>query len=114
MRESEMFEPMKQLLQSQGFKILETKKGKERGPDIIAVRGDRKLVIEMKGDSKALAVDFGTGIFQLFRSIKGEKNVDYALGLSEAYVQLAHQAKYPLKRLGVKVFIVDDKPYQLW
>jgi len=114
MREPEMFEPMKNLLESKGYKILEVKRGREPGPDIVAERQGRKLVMEMKGDSAALDVDFGTGIFQLFRSMQANRDEDYALGISEAYVRLARQAEYPLKKLGIKIFVVDDKSYQLW
>jgi hypothetical protein len=114
MREPEMFEPMKKLLQSKGYKIISMKRGREPGSDIIAESKGRRLIMEMKGDSAALDVDFGTGIFQLLRHMREEADEDYALGISEAYVRLAHQAEYPLKRLGIKVFVVDDKSYQLW
>jgi len=114
MREPEMFEPMKKLLQSKGYKIISMKRGRERGPDIIAESKGRRLIMEMKGDSVALDVDFGTGIFQLLRHMREETDEDYALGISENYVRLARQAEYPLKRLGIKVFVVDGKSYQLW
>jgi hypothetical protein len=109
-----MSEPMKKLLESKGYEILQMKRGKERGPDIIAECRGRRLVMEMKGGSAALDVDFGTGIFQLFRSMRAGQNEDYALEISEAYVRLAHQAEYPLKKLGIKIFVVGDKSYQLW
>ena len=114
MRESEMFQPMKKLLESQGYEILQIRRGREPGPDIVAERRGRRLIMEMKGDSAAIAVDFGTGIFQLFRSMRGGQDEDYALGISEAYVRLARQAEYPLKKLNIKIFVVDGKSYQLW
>jgi hypothetical protein len=36
MREPEMFEPMKKLLESKGYKILQMKRGREHGPDVVA------------------------------------------------------------------------------
>jgi hypothetical protein len=36
MREPEMFEPMKKFLESKGYKILQMKRGKKVGPDIVA------------------------------------------------------------------------------
>jgi len=39
---------------------------------------------------------------------------EYALGISEAYTRLVRQIEYPLKKLGIKVFVVDGNPYQLW
>lgn len=51
MREPEMFEPMKKLLQSKGYKIISMKRGREPGPDITAESKGRRLIMEMKGDS---------------------------------------------------------------
>lgn len=90
------------------------KRGREPGPDIIAECEGRRLIMEMKGDSAALDVDFGTGVFQLMRSMRDSQDEDYALGISEDYVRLARRAEYALKRLGIKIFVVDGKPYQLW
>ena len=39
---------------------------------------------------------------------------EYALDLSRAYVRYAQEAEYPLKKLGIKVFVVNGKSYQLW
>jgi len=114
MREPEMFEPMRKFLESIGYRIVQVKRGKEPGPDIVAECQGRRLVMEMKGDSAALDVDFGTGIFQLFRSMQRGRDEDYALGISQSYVRLARQAEYPLRKLGVKIFVVDDESYQLW
>ena len=114
MREPEMFEPMVALLTSMGYRIVSQRRGKEPGADIIAERGGRRLVMEMKGDGEALSVDFGTGIFQLFRYIKGDLGEDYALGVSEKYVRYAKQVEVPLRRLGVQVFVVGGSSYQLW
>ena len=114
MREPEMFEPMKKLLVSKGYEILSTRKGREPGADIIAEREGRKLVIEMKGDSAALDVDLGTGIFQLLRHMHGGSDEEYALGVSEAYTRLVHQIENPLRKLGIRVFVVNGNSYQLW
>jgi len=109
-----MFDPMRKLLESKGYKIISQKRGREPGPDIMAEHQGRRLIMEMKGDSAALDVDLGTGIFQLFRHIRENRDEDYALGISEAYVRLARQIEYPLKKLGIKVFVVNGKSYQLW
>ena len=109
-----MFEPMKKLLESKGYKILSARKGRERGADIIAEHQGRKLIMEMKGDSAALEVDLGTGIFQLLRHMRAVSDEDYALGISEAYTRLVRQIEYPLKKLNVRVFVVNGNSYQLW
>jgi len=114
MREPEMFEPMKKLLASKGYKILAVRKGREPGADIVAEREGRKLVMEMKGDSAALDVDLGSGIFQLLRHMHTGADEEYALGLSEAYTRLVRQVENPLKKLGIRVFMVGGNSYQLW
>jgi hypothetical protein len=114
MREREMFEPMKNLLASKGYKILAIRKGREPGADIIAEREGRKLVMEMKGDSAVLDVDLGTGIFQLLRHMHPGSDEEYALGVSEAYTRLVRQIENPLRKLGIRVFVVDGNSYQLW
>ena len=114
MREPEMFEPMKKLLEGEGYKILSVATGQEPGADIIAERQGRKLIMEMKGDSAALGVDLGTGIFQLLRHMRAGSNEEYALGISESYTRLVRQIEYPLKKLGIAVFVVGSNVYQLW
>lgn len=114
MREHEMFEPMKKLLESKDYKILSMRKGREPGADIIAEHQGHKLIMEMKGDSAALEVDLGTGIFQLLRHMHAGSDEKYALGISEAYTRLVRQIEYPLKKLDIRVFVVNGNSYQLW
>ena len=114
MREPEMFEPMKELMMSKGYKILSTSKGRKPGADIVCERQGHKLIMEMKGDSAALEVDLGTGIFQLLRHMRAGSDEEYALGISEAYTRLVCQIEYPLKKLGIRIFVVNSNPYQLW
>jgi len=116
MRESEMFEPMKKLLESKGYRIVSTKEGRELGADIVAEHHHHghKLIVEMKGDSAALEVDLGTGIFQLLRHMQVDSDEEYALGISEAYMRLVRQIEYPLKKLGIRIYVVNGDSYQLW
>ena len=114
MREPDMFEPMKMLLESKGYKVIDTREGRKSGADVIAEYRGRKLIMEMKGDSAAPEVDLGTGIFQLLRHMHEGYNEEYALGISSAYTRMVKQIEYPLKKLGIRVFIIDNNPYQLW
>ena len=114
MREPEMFEPMKKLLGSKGYKIVSTRKGREPGADIIAECQGHKLIMEMKGDSAALDVDLGTGIFQLLRHMHADSDEEYALGISEAYEGRVRQIEHPLRKLDIRVFVVNGNSYQLW
>jgi hypothetical protein len=114
MREPQMFDPMIKLLETKGYHVVSTKKGCEPGADITAERDGHRLVIEMKGDSAALDVDLGTGIFQLLRHMRPDSSDEYALGVSEAYTRYVRQVEYPLRNLGIKVFVVGENPCQLW
>ena len=114
MRECEMFEPMKELLESKGYTVVLQNIGRKRGADIVAERDGCRLVMEMKGDSAALGVDLGTAILQLLRHMKADSDDEYALGVSEAYIKLMDDLQFPLKRLGIRVFVVGCESYQLW
>jgi hypothetical protein len=62
----------------------------------------------MKSHTAALFVDLGTAIWQLMRYMKGALD-DYALAVTPNYKRYVGMVEYPLKRLGVKVFIVSKK-----
>lgn len=113
MKEEEMFDPMINHLKKNGYEIIEENRGRERGPDLVASKDNRKLIIEMKGDSAALGVDYGTCIGQLFRRMEeGEK--EYGLAFSESYRRFIEDSKYPLEKLGIKVFIVSEEGIERW
>jgi len=114
MRENEMYKPMSNFLDSKGYKVISMKKGREPGPDIVAEHQGHKLIMEIKGDTAALDVDLGTGIYQLLRHMHTCSAEEYALGISEAYIRLLRQIESPLKKLNIKVFVVSDNPHQLW
>ncbi len=114
MKEEEMFDPMIEYLKKNGYEVIEQHRGRERGPDLVAKKNEREIVIEMKGDSAALDVDFGTCIGQLFRYMKGEDK-DYALAFSAKYRRLLESSEYPLKKLGIRAFIVSEQGIEaLW
>lgn len=65
-----MFQGIIDFLEKDGYEIIETHPGRQRGPDIVAEKSGRKLFVEVKGDTAALDVDLGTAIWQLMRYIK--------------------------------------------
>lgn len=69
-----MFPKVIEFLRERGYNIVETHPGRQRGPDIVAEKSGTELVIEMKGDTKALEVDLGTAIWQLMRYMKDESH----------------------------------------
>lgn len=112
MKEDEMFPKMINFLMNKGYEIVETHPGRQRGPDIVAEKSGRELIIEMKGDTAALDVDLGTGIWQLLRYMKNESK-DFALALTPSYMRYVKAVEYPLKKLNVRVFIVSRKEVRL-
>lgn len=62
-----MFHKIIDFLRNEGYKIVETHPGRQQGPDIVAEKSGRDMVIEVKGDTEALDVDLGTAIWQLLR-----------------------------------------------
>ena len=99
-------------LLSEGYEIVETNPGRQRGPDIVAEKSGRELIIEMKGDTAMPGVDLGTAIWQLLRYMKNESK-DYALALTPSYVSYVKAVEYPLRKLNVKVFLVSRKGVRL-
>jgi len=113
LKEEEVFHKIVEFLRKNGYKIVETNPGRQRGADIVAEKSGRKMVIEVKGDTKALDVDLGTAIWQLLRYMKDDSK-DLALALTPSYEQYVKAVEYPLKKLNVKVFLVSREVSQLW
>ena len=67
MKEEAMFPIIIQFLQSEGYEIVETHPGRQRGPDIVARKAGKDMIIELKGDADGYDVDLGTAIWQLLR-----------------------------------------------
>lgn len=108
MREPEMFEPMVRYLREHGYAVLQVNKGNQPGPDIIAERAGRKLVIQMKGDSAAIKTDWDTGLGQLL-NVMNDGEADYAMAVSESYKRLVKVfPSYVKNTLKLTFFIVND------
>ena len=85
MKEEQLFDPMVAYLKKEGYSILEQHRGHEHGTDIIAAKDDYKFWLELKGDSKAYDVDFGTLIYQIMKKMEGLTADKYGLVVSENY-----------------------------
>jgi hypothetical protein len=107
LKEEEMLPIFIDFLKSTGYKIIETHPGRQRGPDVVAEKSGRRLIIEVKGDTAAVEVDLGTAIWQLMRYMT-DVSKDFGLALTESYLKYARAVKYPLKKLGIQVFIVSN------
>jgi len=106
LKEDEMFPILIDFLSRNGYEIIETHPGRQRGPDIVARKSGREVVVEVKRDTAALAVDLGTGIWQLLRYMK-DGSRDFALAITPSYMRYVEAVEYPLKKLNVSVFIVS-------
>jgi len=108
MRELEMFEHMISYLRKEGYTIIQINRGRKLGPDIVAERACRKLVIQMKGDSSAIKTDWDTGLGQLLDMMNNDK-ADYAMAVSENYERLVRKfPKYAKEKLQLTFFIVRN------
>jgi HJR/Mrr/RecB family endonuclease len=107
MKEIQMFEPMVNHLESQGYEILEQHKGHEHGTDLVAQKDGKQLLIELKGSSAAKDVDFGTVIYQIMKQMK-ISNDEYAIGVTDDYKNLVSRCMMPLQKLKIKMFMVSE------
>jgi Restriction endonuclease len=106
LREDDLFDPMIAHLHAQGYQIVEQHRGHERGVDIVATRDGRRLYLQLKGDSAALDVDFGTDLYQVMK-LMGEE-ADFAIGLSEAYLPYVRRCEHALRKLEIGVFVITN------
>ena len=100
-------------LQANGYRIVEEHRGHEHGIDIIAEKNNHTVYVELKGDSAAPDVDFGTMIYQIMKNMKPGSDNEYGLGVSEKYEKYAIRCRYPLEKLRIKVFIISDLSVRL-
>jgi len=108
LKEEQLFDPMIEYLRNQGYEILEQHRGHDKGTDIIASKNGTRLLLELKGDSAAYDVDFGTMIYQIMKKMNALSTDEYALGVSENYRKHATRCKFPLQKLKIKVFIINE------
>ena len=108
MRETDMFEPMISYLEERGYRVFSVNRGKAKGPDIEALKKGKKLVIEMKGDTSAVKVDWDTGLGQLLQAMD-DSGKDYAIAVSQRYERLVRIfPSFPRDRLALRFFIVKE------
>lgn len=113
MKEDELFDPMIEYLNNNDYKIFEQHRGKERGTDIVAIKQNSKLFLELKGDSTAPDVDFGTVIYQIMKQMNPHSSDEFAIVVSEKYRKHAIRCKCPLQKLKIKVYIISEKGVEL-
>ena len=114
MKEEQLFDPMIAYLKEEGYSILEQHRGYEHGTDIVATKDDYKFLLELKGDSTAYDVDFGTLIYQIMKNIDGASSDKYALVVSENYRKYAARCRFPLQKLRIMVYIVNENGGELF
>ena len=103
-----MFPIIVNYLRNEGYSILRTNPGSQRGPDIIAEKSHRVIVIQMKGDSAALKTDWDTGLGQLLE-IMNDDSADYAMVISKRYENYAKKfPKYVKNKLQLTFLLIED------
>ncbi len=109
MKEEELFDPLIDYLAGQGYEIIEQHRGHEHGIDIIASKNGRRFLVELKGDSTAPDVDFGTLVYQIIKEIKPATDSDYAIAVSEKYTKYVDRCKFSLQKLGIQVYSINKE-----
>ena len=113
LREPEMFEPMTDYLERNGYEIVERNEGRSSGADIRAVEDGRELVMEMKGRTANLTTDIRTCIGQICGQMEASGD-EYGVALSESYRPYIDEYGYALQTLGVQVFVVSPDGVEPW
>jgi Holliday junction resolvase-like predicted endonuclease len=113
MKEEFLFNPMVNYLEKNGYQIIEQHRGHEKGTDIIAEKNGTTLFLELKGDSAAYDVDFGTMIYQIMKKMNAASNDEFALGVSENYRKHAIRCRFPLQKLKIKVFVINENNVEM-
>lgn len=108
-----MFEPMEEYLEENDYEVTEINDGYSSGADIIARKNGQKLVIEMKGHTKALTTDIRTCVGQICGQME-DGNKEYAVALSKSYKDYIDEYSFALERLGVRIFIVTENGVETW
>ena len=112
MKEEQLFDPMIAYLEKEGYSILEQHRGHEHGTDIVATKDDHKFLLELKGDPSDTAW-FGALIYQIIKNIDGTSSDRYVLVVSENYRKYAARCRFPLQKLGIMVYIVNENGVEL-
>ena len=113
MKEEQLFDPMIAYLKEEGYSILEQHRGQEHGTDIIATKDDYEFLLELKGDCTSYDVDFGTMIYQIMKKMNGLSSDKYGLVVSENYRKHAARCKFPLVKLKISVYVVNESGVEL-
>lgn len=118
MREPEVEERVRNYLENGGYKT--SPRSEKTGPDIIATKNGRKLLVEVKGDRPGhesspgtINVDVMTLLGQILHR-KGQGLADeYAIAIRPVHLRLVRQAAPALKEMSIKVLLVNDTDIQL-
>jgi Holliday junction resolvase len=112
MREPEVEKRVRQYLTESGYQVISRQQ--RTGPDIIAKKDGRKLVVEVKADRPGhqsspgtINVDVMTLLGQIILRIGQEMGDDYAIAIRPVHQRLI-EAVPALKQLCVRVLLFGD------
>lgn len=113
MREPEVEARVREYLSECGYQVFSRQQ--RTGPDIIAMKDGRKLVVEVKADRPGhqsspgtINVDVMTLLGQIV-SRKGERSAnEYAIAIRPIHLRLIETALPVLTELHIKVLLVTD------
>jgi hypothetical protein len=95
-------------LEADGWRVVLSRPSKNE-PDVVAVRGDRRLIAEAKGRTMAARTDIDTMYGQILRRIEPAGPAEYAVVVPTLYADLALEVAPAIReRLRVRVFEVTN------
>lgn len=113
MREPEVESLVREHLNRQGYSV--TARGTRTGPDIIARKAGRSLLVEVKGDRPGHESSPGTinvDVMTLLGQVvyrKGRRAADeYAIAIRPVHQRLVREAMPALRELNVRALLVGD------
>ena len=113
MREPEVEARVRQYLTENGYQVFPRQQ--RTGPDIVAKKDGKKLVVEVKADRPGhqsspgtINVDVMTLLGQIVLRIGQEMGDDYGIAIRPVHQRLIEEAMPALKQLCVRVLLVGD------
>jgi len=113
MREPEVEARVRQYLAENGYEVLP--RHERLGPDIVAEKNGRKLLVEVKADRPGhksspgtINVDVMTLLGQIVHRKGQRQAANYAIAIRPVHQRLIKQALPSLQELSVRIFLISD------
>lgn len=124
--ENDVVSNMIKFLENEGYKIVTRCNTNEKGVDIVAEKGDKKLWVEAKGGTSSkknssryglpfttnqVKVHVSRAVYQALSALDSDENPQSAIALpdDEKHRQEIEKVRKPLEKLGIVVYFVSKE-----